>query len=201
MRYIQCKFGWNRSVTKGTSLRGLKLFVPVPLHCSWVTETSHLALTAHALDTVQFWLKSVSNEGHFTREAKTVLRPCVATHCSSVTETSQVALNAHVLNSVQVSLKSVGNWRNSTREAESVLRPYLASHFALVTETSHFVLTVHALHCVQFLKWAIPLCVVNNITGTSEGHTAQHEFFKVKAMQLQALTGPEGSRRLRLPDF
>jgi hypothetical protein len=37
-----------------------------------VTDTLHVALTAHALQSGKVWLKSVGNEGHFTREGETV---------------------------------------------------------------------------------------------------------------------------------
>jgi hypothetical protein len=41
-----------------------------------------------------------------------------------------------------------------------------------------------------------------NVTATSELHKYLNNITaKGKAIPLQALTGPEGSRRLRLPDF
>jgi hypothetical protein len=43
----------------------------LPSVCSGVTEICHKALPAHALRAVKDNLKSVSNEGHFTLEAKT----------------------------------------------------------------------------------------------------------------------------------
>lgn len=51
-------------------------------HCRGVTETSHLALPTHSLQAVQVWSKSVGNEGDFTREAETVIRPPLSLHCS-----------------------------------------------------------------------------------------------------------------------
>jgi hypothetical protein len=99
-----------------------------------VIETSYMALTAQALQSVQVWLKSVSTEGHFTREAETVFRSYHTSHCSGETGTSHVALNAHALQSVQVWLKSVSNEGHFTREAERVSRPYLASNCSGVTE-------------------------------------------------------------------
>jgi hypothetical protein len=52
-----------------------------------VTETSHVELAAHALQAVEVWSKSVSNEGHFTREIGTVFGPYLASHYSQVYET------------------------------------------------------------------------------------------------------------------
>jgi hypothetical protein len=52
-----------------------KTFCPcLPLHCTGVTETSHLKLATHVLQALQFWPKSVSEEGHFTLEVDTVFR-------------------------------------------------------------------------------------------------------------------------------
>jgi hypothetical protein len=94
-----------------------------------------VALTARVLQVVQVWLKSVSNEGHFTREAETV-RPYFVSHCTGVTETSQMALTAHNLQVEHVLLKSVSNDGHFTREPETALRPSLASHFIGAIETS-----------------------------------------------------------------
>jgi hypothetical protein len=58
----------------------------LPLHCSGVTETYHVALPVHALQIVQVRLKSVSNEGHFTLEAEAVFGPYLPSHCSGVSE-------------------------------------------------------------------------------------------------------------------
>jgi hypothetical protein len=66
-------------------------------------------LLAHPLQAVQVTLKSVSNEGHFTPEAKTVFRPYIPSHCCGVTEMYNVAVHAHALPAVQVTLKSVSN--------------------------------------------------------------------------------------------
>jgi hypothetical protein len=44
-----------------------------------VTETSHVPLPEHALQTVKVWSKSV-NDGHFTLEEETVFRPTSPRH-------------------------------------------------------------------------------------------------------------------------
>jgi hypothetical protein len=67
---------------------------------------------------VQVRLKSVSNEGHFTLEAETLLRSYLPLHCRGVTEIYHMALPAHALRAVQVTLKSVGNEGQFTLEAE-----------------------------------------------------------------------------------
>jgi hypothetical protein len=41
----------------------------------------------------------------------------------------------------------------------------------------------------------------NTVQETSEYFSAKHPCKMGKAISLQAWTGPEGSRRLRLPDF
>jgi hypothetical protein len=90
MRYKQRKCGGNLLVMKGTLLDRPKLFRPsVTWLCSGVTETSHVELTAHALQEMLIWLKLVCNEGHFTGEAGQVFHPCFASHCTGVAETSK----------------------------------------------------------------------------------------------------------------
>jgi hypothetical protein len=44
-------------------------------------------------------------------------------------------------------------------------------------------------------------CLAHNSAHYSVYLYRQIQFLKGKAIPLQALTGPEGSRRLRLPDF
>jgi hypothetical protein len=41
----------------------------------------------------------------------------------------------------------------------------------------------------------------HNMVCACGQHAFQHTEWRVKAIPLQALTGPEGSRTLRLPDF
>jgi hypothetical protein len=56
----------------------------LPSHCSGATEMCHVALPAHALQSVQVRLSLVSNEGHFTLEAKIVsvpISPFIAAGC------------------------------------------------------------------------------------------------------------------------
>jgi hypothetical protein len=79
-----------------------------------------MALSAHALQAVQVTLKSVSNEGYFTLDANTVIRPYLPAHCCGVTEIYHVALPAHSLRAVHVRLKSVSNEGHFTLEAQSV---------------------------------------------------------------------------------
>jgi hypothetical protein len=76
-----------------------------------VSDMYHFNLPAHALRPVHVRLKSVSKEGNFTLEVKTVSRQCLTSHCSGVLEICQVALPAHALQGVQVRLKSVNNER------------------------------------------------------------------------------------------
>jgi hypothetical protein len=45
-----------------------------------------VVLSAHALQAVEVSLKFVSNEGQFTLEDETVLRPYLPSNCSGVTE-------------------------------------------------------------------------------------------------------------------
>jgi hypothetical protein len=77
---------------------------------------------------MQVRLKSLINEGHFTREAKKVLHPFLPSHCSGVTEICHMALSAQVLSAVHVRLKSVINEGYFPLVAETVFRPYLPSH-------------------------------------------------------------------------
>jgi hypothetical protein len=61
------KFGSKRSIVKDTYfVTEVVLRICLSLYCSDATETSHLPLTANALQSVQLWFKSVNNEGHFT---------------------------------------------------------------------------------------------------------------------------------------
>jgi hypothetical protein len=53
-----------------------------------------MALHTHALQLLQGWSKSVSNEGHFTLEAETVFSPYLPSHCSGVTEICHMAIPA-----------------------------------------------------------------------------------------------------------
>jgi hypothetical protein len=96
---------------KGTLLsRPKKLYSPFhPSHSSGVTEIRHMATPAHALQVLHVRLKSVSNEGHFTPEARTVFLSYLPRLCSGVTEICYMALPAHALEAVQVRLKSVSN--------------------------------------------------------------------------------------------
>jgi hypothetical protein len=87
-----------------------------------------MALPAHALQAVQDSLKYVSNEGHFTLEARTVTPPYLPSHCSGVTQIRHMELPAHVLEAVKVRLKEVSNERHFTLEAERVSCPCLLSH-------------------------------------------------------------------------
>jgi hypothetical protein len=62
---------------------------------SEVTQTSHLALSAHAPKPVLVWWKSVSNKGQFTVEAETVFRPYLAWHYSEESQTLYMARPPH----------------------------------------------------------------------------------------------------------
>jgi hypothetical protein len=66
-------------------------------------------------------LKSVSNDGHFTPDAETVLRLCLTSRCSGETQVSNVALAAHALQIFQVRLKSFRNEGLFTLEAEKLI--------------------------------------------------------------------------------
>jgi hypothetical protein len=84
-----------------------------------VTEKYHVALPAHGLHAVQFRLKSVSNEGHFTLETETVFLPYPSSHCIGMTEISHVALPDHAPKAMQVWSTSFSNEGHFTREAET----------------------------------------------------------------------------------
>jgi hypothetical protein len=87
MSHKQTKLGWSRSVMEGTLLQGPKhVFVLSPSYHSAVTKICHMALLAYSLRSVEFRLKSVSNEVGFTLEAETVFRPYLPSHCCGVTE-------------------------------------------------------------------------------------------------------------------
>jgi hypothetical protein len=77
----------------------VRLFSPL---CSVVTEIRHMPIPAHALPAVQFRLKSVCNEGHFTLETETVFHPYLPWYCSAVTETSLLAVPVCGLAAMQV---------------------------------------------------------------------------------------------------
>jgi hypothetical protein len=67
------KFGSKRSIMKDTYfVTEVVLRICLSLHCSDATETSHIPHTAHSLQSVQLWFKSVNNEGHFTWRTKHV---------------------------------------------------------------------------------------------------------------------------------
>jgi hypothetical protein len=106
-------------------------------HCSGLSERSHVALPAHALQAVIGRLKSVSKEGHFIVEAETVFRPYLMSHCSGVTETRHVALPGHALQAVQVRFKSVGNEGHFTPEAETIFCPYRIAAGLVKYHTRH----------------------------------------------------------------
>jgi hypothetical protein len=73
---------------KVTLLEAEAIFRPsLASHCSGVTETAHLAHPTHALEALQVWSKSVSNETHFTYDAEVIFHPYLASHSSWVTET------------------------------------------------------------------------------------------------------------------
>jgi hypothetical protein len=74
MSYKWYKFGCNQSIRKGTLLGEQNTFSAASrLHFEGSYETSHLSLTAHALQLVYVWLWSVYNEGHFTWRTKYLL--------------------------------------------------------------------------------------------------------------------------------
>jgi hypothetical protein len=81
------------------------------------------------------WTKSVRGEGHFNRDAETVL-PYLATFWSGMTESSLLSLSPHALKGLQVWSKSVGNDGHFTLHAEIFCRLYLASFRSIMTETS-----------------------------------------------------------------
>jgi hypothetical protein len=83
-----------------------------------VTDRAHRVLPPHAVQAVQVWWKSASNEGQFTLEADIFSRPYLAWQCSGVTETEHVAHPTHRLQAVQVWSKSVSNEGQLTREAK-----------------------------------------------------------------------------------
>jgi hypothetical protein len=84
-----------------------------------------MAHSAHAPQTVEIMVMSVSNEVHFTLEAGRVLPPYVASHSTGVTEIYHMALHMHALQTMQVSLKPFSNEGEFTFEAEIISRPYL----------------------------------------------------------------------------
>jgi hypothetical protein len=69
--------------------------------CSGVTDTTHPALSARALDAEQDWSKWVRKGGHFTLEDKRVLPSYPPSHSpslsSGVNETSHFALRTLAL--------------------------------------------------------------------------------------------------------
>jgi hypothetical protein len=82
---------------------GRNSFSPhLPSDCSGVNEVCHMELAAHSLCAVQVRFKSVSNEGHFTREPETVFRPHLPSHWSGITEICRIALPVHELRAVEV---------------------------------------------------------------------------------------------------
>jgi hypothetical protein len=84
-----------------------------------------MVLPAHAVKSVQVYLKAVSNEGHFTLEVETVFRPYLPYDWSGVTEQYQMVLTVPGLQAVQDMLKSVSNKAEFNLEDERVSCPYL----------------------------------------------------------------------------
>jgi hypothetical protein len=91
-----------------------------------VTQTSHVALPAHAPETVQVSSKSDSNEGHFTLDAEIFFVPISPR------------------NRVQVWSKLRVKKGHFTLQAEIVIRPYLATQRSGVTRTWHISLCPQA---------------------------------------------------------
>jgi hypothetical protein len=81
----------------------------------------------HAVQAVQVWSKSISNEGHLTLEAETFFRPSLPSHCSGLNETSYVSLLVHPLQAVLVSSKLVIYEWHFILEAEKFIRFSVAS--------------------------------------------------------------------------
>jgi hypothetical protein len=103
------------------TLEAQKVIRPcIPLHCSGVTETLHMAPPAHVLHAVQVRKKSVGNEGHFTLEAERVFRLYLPLQCNGVTEIYNMALPPNMQKAVQVRLKSVSTEGHFTLAAERV---------------------------------------------------------------------------------
>jgi hypothetical protein len=123
MRYKQDKFGRNRPVINGTILVRPKLIRHyLAYHCNGVTEKSNVPLATHALQAVEVWSKSMSNEGHYTRKSERFSRPYLASHCTGETKTSHLAIHPHAIQALQVWSKSVGNEGHYTLETEKVFR-------------------------------------------------------------------------------
>jgi hypothetical protein len=85
---------------------------------------SYLEVPGHALQPGKVWSKSVSNEGHSTREYETGFR--LSSLSSSATQTSDLEVTTHVPKQVKVWSKSVGTEGYFTREHERVSHLYLA---------------------------------------------------------------------------
>jgi hypothetical protein len=97
MRYKQHVWSKSASNEGRFILMGETVCLPcLACLCCGVARTLHLALSAHALQTVQILSKSVSNEGHFTRVAETIFHP-IAPRIGGLTETWHLALTAHAL--------------------------------------------------------------------------------------------------------
>jgi hypothetical protein len=146
-----CKISRNRRIMKGTLfLRPIQFFPPYLLsRCTGVPETWNMVLPSHVLLALNVWSKSISNEGYFTPETKTVFLSYLTSHCSGVTETGHHAFSPHVVLAEQVWSKAVSNEGHFTLEAETVFRPHLACQCSGVTETWNLTLCELVLQLVQ----------------------------------------------------
>jgi hypothetical protein len=66
---LQAEEVWSKSVNKTAHfILGAEVDTRLYLdfHCSDLTETSNLEITAHELQTVEVRMKTVNNEGYFT---------------------------------------------------------------------------------------------------------------------------------------
>jgi hypothetical protein len=74
LRHNQRKLGRNRAVRTVTTPEAETVFCPyLNTHSGVLTQTSYVALNTHVPQPLQVWSILGSNEGHFTRQAETIL--------------------------------------------------------------------------------------------------------------------------------
>jgi hypothetical protein len=99
---------------------------------------------------VEFTLKSVSNDGHFTLGAEAVVSPYLPSHRRGVNEILHMELRAHALPAVEVRLKWIRIEGHFILEALT-FSSYRSLYLCGVTEICHMPLPADALQGVHFV--------------------------------------------------
>jgi hypothetical protein len=78
---------------------------------------------------------------------------------------------------------------------------FLIRHFILCTRKSAYIPTQYTLSCIQHRSFIVTVDTKGTKNARQNQQSVSLRHSKGEAIPLQALTGPEGSRGLRLSDF